>query len=355
MSRRVVIAVAIVAAAAATAGSLFGRGTAAAPGPTIARVNGAPVSQLDLRVRLSQLLPMASYHGNIEAGKMLRLQRTALDEVVLDELIVQEALATGAVADERKVDAEAAALRARFGSDEEFDEALVASGLTQRAFREYLERAVLVREAQAAHVPPDPSPADVAAYYGRHAAKFVRPEQVRLLELTVGVDPAGGQQAEAKAEARMRSLLRRLDRGADFGQLAWSESSDAYRVKYGDVGWVHRGRLDPDLEAAAFSAPLGKYRTARSLAGWHVFKVVGREPERQLSLEEARATIVERLRRERRESAEREWHRRLQARARVEVLDTALAQAVPVEIPRAPGPVPGTPASTSPMVAAPSH
>jgi peptidyl-prolyl cis-trans isomerase C len=317
-------------------------------------VNGWPISERDLLIRLAELLPMASFHGNIPSEKLGALKRTALDELVLDELIVEQARLASVTPDQHLADRQFQAVRSRFASAEEFEEVLRGSGLSPREFRSYVERAVLVRQVQDAQVPPDPSEADAVSYYRQNAAKFVRPEQVHLLAMTIAVDPAGGRQAERQAEAKMLLVLERLRRGADFGQLAWDESSDAYRVKNGDVGWVHRGRLDPDLEAAAFAAPLRRFRTTRSLSGFHVFKVVAREPERQLSLEEARPAILERLRRERREAAERTWYGHLRSKARIEILDPALASAQPVEIPRVVNAVPGRPTSPT-AVARPSH
>jgi len=355
MPRRfLAVATTIVLAIAAGVAARLGAGDARAADPPVARVNARWISNLDVQVRLSELLPMASYHGRIASDKLLALRRTALDELVLDELIIEEARASGLAPDRREVDRQAEALRARFSSDEAFDEALAGAGMTRRAFRAYLERAVLVRRTQALHAPAEPTEADAAAYYEQHAARFVRPAQVRLLEMTIAIDPAGGTAAERRASARVDALLAQLRRGADFGRLAWDESADAYRVKSGEVGWVHRGRLDPDLEAAAFAAPLNELRTARSLAGFHIIKVTGRDPERQLTFDEARDAIFERMRRDRRETAERTWHDRLRSAARVEILDAALARARPIDIPRSAAALPGRPASPAPVALA-SH
>jgi parvulin-like peptidyl-prolyl isomerase len=342
MSRRfIVFATAVIVSVTAAALARFASSAPPDRGAIVARVNAWPISDRDLAIRLAELLPMASFHGNIPPNKLIALRRTALDELVLDELIVEHARATGVTPDRGLVDRHFNAVRSRFASGKEFEDALRDSGLTPSTFRLHIERAVLVRQVQDVQVPPDPSEADAASYYGQHAAKFVRPEQVRLLVMTIPVDPAGGREAERGAAAKASSVMRRLRRGADFGQLAWDESSDAYRVKRGDAGWVHRGRLDPDLEAAAFAAPLGQFRTARSLSGFHVFTVVAREPERQLSFEEAQPVILERLRRDRRAAAEREWHDRLRVDARITILDPVLREARPVEIPKAGGPLAG--------------
>lgn len=319
--------------------------------PLVAMVNGTPILQRDVQIRLSELLPSAPFHGTLPEEKLRGLRRAALDDLILDELICEEAARAGVAPDAHVTETEVAAIRSRFGSDREFDAALASNGLTRRSFRNYVERSVLVKQSRRAHVPADPTDADVRAYYAANASKFVRPEQVHLLELLVAIDPAGGRPAEQKAEARARGLLRRLRQGEDFASLAWAESEDAYRVKSGDLGWVHRGRLDPDLEAAVFAAPTGALRTARSLSGIHVFKVIAREPARQLTQAEAHDLIVDRLRRARQEAAEQEWRSRLRATATIEILDPELRQATPSDVPG----VGGIAASAAPPAALASH
>lgn len=355
MSRRFdVVATAVIVVVTTAALTRLARSEPVADLQPVASVNARPISQRELQTRLGELLPMASFHGNVSPEKLAALKRAALDELVLDELIVQQARRDRVEPDPRQVERQVAALRSRFPSTEAFENALRAAGLTPQAFRSHVERAVLVRQAKAAQAPPTPTEADTASYFEQHAAKFVRPEQVHLRVITIAVDPAGGRPAERQAEVRTAAVTGRLRQGAAFGQLAWDESADAYRVKYGDVGWVHRGRLDPDLEAAAFAAPLRQVRTVRSLSGFHVFEVVAREPERQLSFDEARPLILERLTRERREAAERAWHDRLRATARIVVLDPVLASTRPAHIPRDGGPLQWETGSRT-TVARPAH
>ena len=85
------VLVAFVAAATA----LVWTSEAAAPSPAraVAYVNGTAITSDDLDVRLSQILPLASYHGNLPPDRIVSLKRTALDELVLDELIGREAVA----------------------------------------------------------------------------------------------------------------------------------------------------------------------------------------------------------------------------------------------------------------------
>ena len=302
--------------------------------PAAARVNGAVVTRRDVDLRVSELVPMFSFHANMPSEKMQGLRRTALDELMLDELILQEARARGLKPDPKDLEAQYGAIRGRFADEPEFEAALASSGISKRDFRRQLERAVLVREARKVHAPPNPTDAELRAYYDANTGKFVRPEQVRMVELLVRVDPAGGAGASAAGEKKARSLAARARKGEDLGALAREHSDDDWRVKDGHLGWVHKGRLDPDLEAAAFAAPVGEIRTVRSLSGFHVFRVVARQPETQLPFEDARPIIVERLLSQRREAAEAAWHAELRRAASLEILDPELRNATPLELPR---------------------
>jgi peptidyl-prolyl cis-trans isomerase C len=331
-SRALVAAGLLLSTTIGAAAYLRSRSSDETSGPSVATVGDAPVSARDLDLRVSELLPMASFHGNIAPERMRALRRTALDELILDELIWQESRRQGKRPDEAAVDAEVGKVRARFESDEAYEAALAESRLTPREFRRYMQRAVLVRDARAAHVPADPSEADLRTYFEGNRAKFVRPEQVNLLEIQVKVDPAGGKTAEREAQKKTDRIAKKLRAGADFRSLAWEESEDAYRVKSGELGWVHRGRLDPDLETAVFAAPVGEVGVVRSLAGFHLFQVLERQPSRQLEFDEARDLLMDRLRRERRAEAARQWEDGLRRSVRIEILDAGLKDATPMEI-----------------------
>ncbi|MGE5359208.1 MAG: peptidylprolyl isomerase [Bacteroidales bacterium] len=345
----------IIAAAAAAVGVVVARSTnhgqrrIAAPGgrsapsggrtnrgdrrasAAVALVNGTPIDDEALAVRLQELLPLASYHGNVEPGRLLALRRAALDDLVFDELIYREAVADGRSAPAGAVDAQLADVKARFDDLEQYAAALAESGLTEAAFRERLARTVIVREARAEHARQTITEADISAYYEANQRMFERPERVHLLEILVRRDPSDPASRTA-AEKKARNLLAQLHRGAAFDRLARTASEDEYRVKDGDMGFVHRGRLDATFEAAVFAAAPGRFEIAESLYGFQVFKVVERRGAEQLSLREARPIIAERLERLRREEALRAWHAKLIAGARIDIRDGALRGARPAEV-----------------------
>ena len=317
--------------AAFTLGALRARDVGRSAASVVATVNGSAIAVDDLEVRLAEILPVASYHGQVEPDRLLALRRTALDELVLDELIYRESIAQGRVAAPKDIDADLAAAKARFDDEASFELALKENHLTEEEFRGRLAKSTLVREARAARARQVVTEADIAAYYEANASKFLRPEQAHLLEILVRVDPADPASAP-KAEREAHRLFARIAGGEDFGAVARSHSDDEYRVKDGDMGLVHRGRLDEAFDAAVFQAPVNRLGVARSLYGFQVFKVLERRPPTQLSLAEAGPIIRESLERRRRDEAVRAWHTRLLAAARVEIRDPALRAARPADL-----------------------
>jgi peptidyl-prolyl cis-trans isomerase C len=90
------------------------------------------------------------------------------------------------------------------------------------------------------------------------------------------------QQIFTYAEADAKSALVSLNSGADFNELAFSVYYDPTTGGY--LGWVPRGYLlDPAVEEAAFSLPVGSYSDIiETEAGYHIILVIARE-DRSLS------------------------------------------------------------------------
>jgi parvulin-like peptidyl-prolyl isomerase len=333
MSKRASLLVSAVGLLAIAAGLGYRHRVSALPAsPAAAMVDDTAVSARELDIRLAQILPMASFHGNVEPSKLVSLRRAALDELILDELIYREAVKRGQSAEASAVDAELRRARSRFTTPEEYEAALAQHGMTESSFRRYAGRTVLIRQARQARADQKVTDADADAYYQANANMFLRPEQVHLVEILVKVDPADPGSA-APAERKAGKLAARIRAGEAFGPLARRYSEDDYRVKDGDFGLVHRGRLDTDLEEAVFAAPPGEVRVTRSVYGFHVFEVLERQAPAQLTFAEAKPLIVQRLTAERRQQAEQAWHAALLGAAKITIMDAALRDATPAQLP----------------------
>jgi parvulin-like peptidyl-prolyl isomerase len=246
-------------------------------------------------------------------------------------LIYRDAIRHGRTPSRTAVDAAVNEVVSRFASRDEYLRALAENGLTEPEVRARHERAVLVRESREAHEPRAVSEDEITTYYRDNAAKFDRPEQRHLLEVLFRVDPADPSSAD-RARRRADGVAARARRGEDLRTLARLRSEDEYRVKDGDMGFVHRGRLDDEFEAAVFAAVPRRVTVTRGFRGYHVFTVLEEAPRTQLTFDQARPIIRERLERQRREAAVKAWHASLRSAAEVDILDPALRAATPAEL-----------------------
>ena len=169
------------------------------------------------------------------------------------------------------------------------------------------EQRAVVRLLAEAVPPPDVTEDEIEAYFEAHATDLRVPETVTLRQILVGT----------LNEAR--DLKRRLLRDPrSFETLAGGRSIGPEASGGGFMGTFERGQLPKELEAAAFALEPGRTsQPIESSLGYHVLRVDSRQPARELSLEEARGWIRERLTRERADAAVRAFVAGLLSRARV--------------------------------------
>jgi peptidyl-prolyl cis-trans isomerase D len=136
------------------------------------------------------------------------------------------------------------------------------------------------------------------AYYDQNIAEFSTEEQVRARHILLTADDAPGT---AAAAASIEELKARIAAGEDFADLARELSADdATRDNGGELGFFARGRYNPDLEEAAFAAPVGELvgpieSDLITQTGIHLIEVLDRREGGAQSLDEVSPLIRSRL------------------------------------------------------------
>lgn len=121
----------------------------------------------------------------------------------------------------------------------------------------------------------------------------------RLLDALGAEVPASAEQAHVRhilvsEEQKANELLKQLQEGASFEELARAESTDpGSKDRGGDLGWFPRGIMNPQFEEAAFGmAPDAPPLIVRSPNGWHVIDVLEKDAERPLEADDLEAVRV---------------------------------------------------------------
>jgi len=123
-----------------------------------------------------------------------------------------------------------------------------------------------------------PSNQQVHEFYDRYKDSLpLQQNSLRLSHVQIKVKP--GAALEKAALVKADSLIKRLDKGESFAELAKQYSDDFSGKEGGDIGYTKRGTLDPDYERNAFSLETGDYTRIpiRSRFGYHVIKVTGKK------------------------------------------------------------------------------
>jgi parvulin-like peptidyl-prolyl isomerase len=311
--------------------SAFGE-TAQIPSDDLSRVvawvNGAAITEAAMRDEIEVLYPSNSAHGGIRPEKLQELRAQARDELIVEELAYQQAAKNRALVPMTQVRAEYERIRKKYGA-QALDSSLQARGLTRQQYLKALQRRMTLQQLIQTQVvlPSRQSPAALRTYYEHNLKKFERPERVHTRLILAAVDANADAEAARKAREKIDKVYHELQAGKDFAALAEQYSDDFYRVKGGDVGWMHRGSMDPEFEKLAFTLPVGQFSAPfRTPYGFNILKVEGREPAKLMTFEEVQAKLKAELEEKRFQELRQAWIEQLKKGARIEfVKDEAAA------------------------------
>ncbi|MEW6287473.1 MAG: peptidylprolyl isomerase [Chloroflexota bacterium] len=234
------------------------------PEPTFTPAPPTPTLEPMALIVNGEGIPIAEFEAEVQRyitaqaalGKSVDPQTAA--QVVAEDFIAQLLLAQGARVngfslDDAALQARVDALAAQAGGAEALSAWQQAHGYSDQSFRSALRRAA--------------------------EAAWMRDKIVTSISGTA--EQVHVQQILLYNRETAQSFLLQLNGGADFDELALR----ADPLTRGDLGWVPRGYLlDPQIEEAAFRLEAGQYSDViETQVGFHIVKVLERDPNRPLS------------------------------------------------------------------------
>ena len=206
-----------------------------------------------------------------------------------------------------------------FTSDADFERALKGSlgvGLQAymvRAKQEQLKQEVLRREVFS-RIAVDEQ--ELLAYYQEHRPEYQLPGRFRIRELVL---PRGNTPEEQAAnDAKLAEILGELKKGTPFDGLVAKESTAPSRSTGGDLGWVDKGMLRPDLERAALALKPGQVSApVKTDKDIYLVQLTEAELDRVRPFSEVRAAILEKLQEPKAQNAIETYIQSLRIRANI--------------------------------------
>lgn len=297
-----------------------------------AEVNGQPLYRSQVEKYYQQQVGLQPEALTPEEAQARRLN--ILNELIQNEILWQKAAQANLLASDGEVEARLQELRAPY-SDEEFQRQLGAQSMTLEDLKADLRREIAIRKLldRSLGGALEVTDEEVADYYQQNHNRFRFVEtQYRVAHILVTPRPEpqvrnlknDDATTEAEASRKLQALLERLRAGDDFAELARSYSEDpATALAGGDLGFFPESNLantHPALRSVVQRLEVGRFAgPVRTTAGYHLVKLLEREPagQRELSDPKVQESIREQLLRHKRQLLEAAYLERARNQARV--------------------------------------
>ncbi len=289
-------------------------------------VNGVVITENQLEAEIEKIVtkrPPAYLDKNRE-----QIRRQVLDGMIARSLIDERIKAANIVATEEEVLARIKEIAAQQNlSLDEFKEMLQTRGLNFDRWKKQMQFEMRIKfqkliEAEIGDK-LNVTETDASNFYSANPQQFQVPEQVRASHILVQPDTTDPNtdpnEAKAKALAKVQDLLKQIKEGADFAELAKATGGYPSAPRGGDLGFRPRGGgWDPPFEKVAFELKIGQTSDiVETRFGYHIIKVTDRNEAGVTPFEQAKDSIIERLKQQKQGPLITEYIESLKARAKI--------------------------------------
>ncbi|HET6331501.1 MAG TPA: peptidyl-prolyl cis-trans isomerase [Holophagaceae bacterium] len=206
-----------------------------------------------------------------------------------------------------------------FTTDADLEKAIKASvGISldefiKRQKQTSLQQQVLGREVYSKIAVED---SELQAYYQQHLTEYAQPSRFRARELVIA---KGATAADTEASrAKMAEVQKALAGGAKFEDLVKEDSTAASKDTGGDLGWMQKGLLQPQIEQAAWALKAGEVspllETDKDLI---LLQLIAKEDDRHQPLAEVKDKILEKVQEPKAKNAVERYLQDLRTRANI--------------------------------------
>ena len=148
---------------------------------------------------------------------------------------------------------------------------------------------------------------DIQSYYVENKENYWQEEEVHAYNILV------------ETEEEAKAVLQKIEEGQEFSELAKEFSIGSSASTGGDIGFISKGTLMPEIEDQLFILDPGEVsEIIPTERGFHIFKVVEKNPSGYLELSEVRGELEEQLLPARQQEAFDQYLKDIEDRATIE-------------------------------------
>jgi peptidyl-prolyl cis-trans isomerase C len=278
----------------------------------VAEVNGVVISQEQFDKELEIHLERVSRQGRqLSDDQLTTLKKDVLEGLIEREILFQESQKTGIKIQDQAVDEQLAAIKKRFPSEAEYNNALSKMNLSEAEVKTQVARGLAIRELIDQQITSkiEITDEESKAFYDGNLQLFKQPEQVKASHILIKVDAAATDAQKAEARKKIDAVQQKLKDGGDFAELAKEYSEGPSNSRGGDLGYFKRGQMvkpfdDSDIVETRF--------------GYHIIKVYDKKPEQTLAYADVKDQLNQQLKQEKVEKEATKYIDQLKKDAKIE-------------------------------------
>jgi parvulin-like peptidyl-prolyl isomerase len=223
----------------------------------------------------------ATYKGPDRDTVIQQNKEAFLQQMVNQILIEQAAKKAGpgiaTVKDEEVMDVIRDMLAKSKTSLEDYTKRLAEEGNSLDAVKkeiksQMLRMRLLRREVQSKIMITDE---EIGAYYDKHREDYEGKEAVRIKQIFLTAPADAGRLTRQRVKQQVEELRNRIVKGESFDAISAQYSQGPAAAQGGDIGYVEKGVILPEVEKAAFALPPGKLSDViETELGYHLILVV---------------------------------------------------------------------------------
>ena len=227
------------------------------------RINGAELSELDVRREMVTIFPYAMQHNGFPKDIEPQIRKGAVEMIIFEELLYQEAKRRNiSVAPEKLAKAQAA-FRKQFPNKAGFAQYLkIECKGSEQVMREKVRRSLLIDRMLKSEVNAKAvvTPAMVREYYTKQGKEFEHGETVNIQTISIVPPQGASKDVIAGAKAKSQEILKKAKATKNyeqFGLLAEESSDDDWHTNMGDRRAMDVKKLPPMVAKVASTMKVG--------------------------------------------------------------------------------------------------
>ncbi|NMC73654.1 MAG: peptidylprolyl isomerase [Geobacteraceae bacterium] len=288
-----------------------------------ALVNDEPITTFDIDREKEGVEKGLDPSKPLDAAGKEQLRQAALESLIGKKLIQQKVKELDVkVSDEEVRQAIEDVKRTNNITQERLQEALAARGISYDEYkaqiREQLERLRLISLEVRSKI--QISEKEARDYYAANPDAFQIDESFHVRQIFFKLDSQASEAERKRVAATAEKVLAEARGGADFATLARKYSQDSSAGEGGDLGFLKKGDILPEIEATLTGMKNGDISALiRTPVGIHIMKLEEHRQGKRQTFESAKPDIEDILYKKKSEERFNQWLADLRKNASIEI------------------------------------